>query len=340
MGSSDRRKELDMDVLDAAERLGYPERDRTRFEEYDGLQLPEDAEELMAYCGVAPADRKEMLAARPDPERDPEWWAVTSALAGEIARDMDQPLPPTGFHSWPAVPPDTSPVGLFAEAWALLASVPRLRELHARRGVPESVTVTTVSALGGVMATHRHLFGRAGVGWMPLWSPPLRFRGTDFEIGRHAFTRTQLGMGDGVSGYVLSLHIPPSGRLDAQASAESIATAVESFKRWYPEEPVGAFVCHSWLLDPQLAEYLPSESNIIRFQSRFDLLPHLPPEDPAEGDRELMRLGLQIAVPDHPLTEEDLAAIPRDTTLRRAFVDHLRAGRHWHLRTGTLKTWS
>jgi hypothetical protein len=294
----------------------------------------------MEYCGVAAADRREMLAARPDPDRDPEWWAITSAMAGEVAEQLGRPIPPTGFQSWPAVPRDTSAVGMFAAAWALLASLPRLRELHAKRGVPESVTVATVSALGGVMQSHRHIFGRAGVGLMPLWSPPLRFRGTDYEIGRHAFTRTELGIGDGVSGHVLSIHIPPIGRLDAQQSEESVATAVESFKRWYPEEPIAALVCHSWLLDPQLAEYLRPESNIIRFQSRFDLLPLLPPEDPTEGDRELMRLGLHLSVPPHPLTEEDLAAVPQDTTLRRAFVTHLRAGRHWYPRTGMLKGWS
>jgi hypothetical protein len=330
-----------VDVLKAAERVGFAERDRARFEGWGtGPRLPENAEELLEYCGVAAADRGEMLAARPDPDRDPEWWAITSALAGEIEQELERPIPPTGFRGWPAVPQNTSAVGLFAYAWALLASLPKLRELHAQRGVPETVTLATVSALGGVMQTHRHIFGRPGVGLMPLWSPPLRFRGTDYEIGRHAFTRTELGIGDGVSGHVLSMHIPPIGPLDAQQSEESVATAVESFRRWYPEEPIAALVCHSWLLDPQLAEYLRPESNIIRFQRRFDLLPLLPPADPTEGDRELMRLGLHLSVPPHPLTDEDLAAVPQDTTLRRAFVTHLRAGRHWYLRTGMLKGWS
>jgi ADP-ribose pyrophosphatase YjhB (NUDIX family) len=330
-----------MDAMSAAKQVGFSERDQLRFR---GLgaepALPENAEELLEYCGVEPADRREMLAARPDPERDPEWWAITSALAAEVERDLGLPVPSTGFNSWPAVPEDASPVGLFAGAWALLANLMRVRELHAERGVPEEVTVATVAALGGVMGTHRHVFGRGGVGLIPLWSPPLRFRGADYEIGRHAFTRTELGLGDGVSGHVLSVHIPPTGRLDAQESEESVAAAVQYFARWYPEEPLAGLVCHSWLLDPQLNEYLRPESNIIRFQKRFDLLPYLPSEDPTEGDRELMRLGLHLAVPPIPFTEEDLAAVPQETTLQRAFVAHLRAGRHWQLRTGMLKTWS
>lgn len=332
-----------MDVLSAAERVGFSERDRERFqglEVADGLQVPEDAEALMAYCGVDAADRQEMLATRPDPDRDPEWWAIASALAGEVERDLGLAVPSTGFRGWPAVPPEASAVGLFANAWALLANVPRLLKLHAERGVPESVTVATVAALGGVMGTHRQVFGRAGVGLMPLWGPPLRFRGADFEIGRHDYTRTQLGLGDGVSGHLLLIHIPPIGPLDVQESEESVATAIESFKRWYPEEPVSGLACHSWLLDPQLAEYLRPDSNIIRFQQRFDLLPPLPPEDPSEGDRELMRLGLHLSVPDDALTDEDLASVPQDTTLQRAFVTHLRGGRHWYGRTGMLKAWN
>jgi hypothetical protein len=221
-----------MDLTIAAERVGFTKRWAG---EAPRLRLPDNAEALMEYCGVAPADRREMLAARPDPDREPDWWAITSALAAEIRRDLGRAVPSTGFTGWPAVPTDASATGLFAPAWALLANLEAVRELHAHRGVPEPVTVATVSALGGVMHTHRHLFGRPGVGLMPLWSPPLCFRGADYEIGRHAFTRTELGLGDGVSGYVLSMHIPPIGPLGAHESEQSVAVALEYFERWYPE---------------------------------------------------------------------------------------------------------
>ncbi len=49
----------------------------------------------------------------------------------------------------------------------------------------------------------------------------------------------------------------------------------------------------------------------------------------------MMRLGLQLMVPaDGALTNDDLDRIPGTTTLHRAFVTHLRAGKHWHKRTG------
>jgi hypothetical protein len=43
--------------------------------------------------------------------------------------------------------------------------------------------------------------------------------------------------------------------------------AREFFGHHFPDEPVSHFVCHSWLLDPQLVEYLPERSNIVRFST-------------------------------------------------------------------------
>jgi hypothetical protein len=37
---------------------------------------------------------------------------------------------------------------------------------------------------------------------------------------------------------------------------------------------------------------------------------------------------------DGPVTADLLAELPQDTSLQRAYVTHLRSGRHWHARTG------
>jgi hypothetical protein len=298
------------------------------------VKLPDDGEavELLEFCEVAEQDRDDMLAARPDPSRDADWWTVLRAMAGDIDRGMDQAIEASGFKAWPVM--SDSPVGSFVAAWALLSRLPRLVDVHAQRGVPESITKASASSLGGVLSTHREVTGRAGVGLFPLWGPPLRFRSADIQIGRHSFTRAQLALGDGHSGYGLMIHVPPIGPLDPAASEESIAAAEQFFAQHYPEEPMTLFSCTSWLLDPQLREYLRPESNILRFQRRFALLPHLPSDDPHEGDREMMRLGLQLTPPETSFKPEDLDRIPQQSALQRAFVAHLRSGRHWATRTG------
>ena len=225
---------------------------------------------------------------------------------------------------------------MFLYAWALLTVVPDVLEVHRRHGIPESVSRDSLLALGGVMNSHRQVTGRRGVGYFPLWGPPQYFSGIEFILGRHSFTRAQLGVGGRVAANVLMVHIPPFGRLDEAESRQSIDRAIELFASNFADEPVAALVCISWVLDPQLAEYLRPESNLLRFQRRFQLLPRVPSEDESDGDREMMRHGLEVIPPDGALTEADLLRIPQDTTLQRAFVTHIRAGRHWHNRIGMI----
>ena len=293
------------------------------------------ARDLMEFCAVAPDDQTAMLEARPDPCRDSDWWSLLGGCVAELRERMDKPLPSGGYVAWPLIPERAGPVGMFVYAWALLTVVPELIDAHRRRGIPEEITRDTVAALGSVMTAHAESCGVRGVGLFPLWGPPQRMCGVDVTIGRHDFTRAEIGFGDGVAGYALQIHIPPTGRLDEAESAASISRGLEFFAEHYPDQPASALVCKSWILDPQLGDYLSPDSNLIRFQRRFRLLPHVPVDDASEGDREMMRLGLHLRVPvEGSLTEDDLCRVPAETTLQRAFVSHLRSGGHWHKRTG------
>lgn len=65
---------------------------------------------------------------------------------------------------------------------------------------------------------------------------------------------------------IIYIHIPEGGPLDKMACEESIEKAYE----WFGTEQ--KYICHSWMLYPGLNEILAAESNIIRFQSRFQLI--------------------------------------------------------------------
>jgi hypothetical protein len=82
--------------------------------------------------------------------------------------------------------------------------------------------------------------------------------------------------------------------------------------------------CWSWLLDDQLADWLSAESNIMRFQRRFELVP-----GSVEDDEEMLRFVFRVP---EPLACLD--SLPQRTALERAAVAHLRAGGHWRLRSG------
>lgn len=214
---------------------------------------------------------------------------------------------------------------------AALSAVPHYLQWAADLGIPDAVVWATLSDLPRQIEVYRQVHGRYGFddgAWLTL-----HLRGELFQLGRLQFHRTVSGwdaatlqgtdcpIAPGAS--VLGVHIPQSGPLDDGECEASFATARAFFARYFPDEPYAAATCGSWLLDPQLAEYLPAESNIVRFQRRFSLVPGMFPGDAAI-------LGFVF----HRRGDVDLAELPQTTALERAYVTHLRAGRHWECRGG------
>jgi hypothetical protein len=119
--------------------------------------------------------------------------------------------------------------------------------------------------------------------------------------------------------HVLSVHIPGfSGPMDPAACDAAFTQAIEFFPRHFPQERFIYAVCYSWMLDDALREYLPATSNIIRFIDRFQIAYRFD-----ENDASILRFVFGRS--DLPLD-----AYPQTTTLERAVIAHLRAGRHWH----------
>ncbi len=323
------RLALPAHMLEWLERIERPAAARTPV-------LPDDAEaeRLLGRLGVESVDRDSTLAARPNPHDHPELWWVLERVYHHLLAKMGCGVPIEGFEGWPPLPVSTGAVGRHLYVWLYLAVLPEARRYQASREIPEDVTWVSLDGLGRGMRAHRAVTGEGGLGLFRLWSPPLQLRGAEYRLGLLGFNRGAVSMGNGACGYVLGVHIPEGGKLEPDACEESFAAAREFFPRHFPEEPVSFFTCSSWLMDPQLAEYLPEGSNIVRFQRRFHLLPLTPQEAASpEGDRAI--LGHVFGRYRQPDTlSEVLDELPRDTTLQRAYVAHLRSGGHWHSRTG------
>ncbi len=108
---------------------------------------------------------------------------------------------------------------------------------------------------------------------------------------------------------VLNVHIPEGQPLDPIAVEESFARAAAFFRGISP-----VFMCHSWLLDPALADMLPTDSNILRFQRHFRIY-----DVDAKAREAEQRIFLRVA--DDPESYEE------GTSLQRNAKAHLMAGR-------------
>ena len=112
---------------------------------------------------------------------------------------------------------------------------------------------------------------------------------------------------------VLDMHIPAAEPMAYDACGASMRAAPEFFRAYFPEMPFKAFSCTSWLLDSQLPALLPPSSNLVRFMQELYLWPRL-----GNGEQTFERVFSGVPA--------DLTKAPRDTTLRRAILDHVLAG--------------
>ncbi|MFJ7148270.1 acyltransferase domain-containing protein [Streptomyces sp. NPDC100445] len=242
----------------------------------------------------------------------------------EVGRTPDLAGP---FAAAPAEAADVFPVYVF------LAALPRTLAGHRARGIPAETSRRTLADLGRHMAVYRGRHGRTGVGsrrWLVR-----HFRGELYQLGRIQFERARLGDRDArVTAAAgpdaapktpcLNLHVPDChGPLTPSAVDRSLALARAFFPRHFPEERPRAVLCHSWLLDRQLRQYLPADSHIVRFQERF----RVARDEGAPADAEPVRFV--FGDPDLPVDR-----LPRRTSVERAVGDHLRAGRHWYIGHG------
>jgi hypothetical protein len=296
---------------------------------------------LLDRLSVAHEDAAEVLRTMPSPEHDTElWWLLERShnlFVSSLAGRESEP-------NWEPIPPLPEALRLFP-VHLILVSVVAIRHRQQSFGVPDDISWETLSWLGKAMAAHRRKHGKAGVS-LTNWDW-LRFSAWLYQIGRLEVTpywllthpevagplfwydeetAAQFGPGYKKGATALSLHIPALDPLTTEACSESLGRMQTAFNKIEPGGPPRIATCTSWMLDEQLAEYLPSDSNILAFQRRFTLVP---------GARDNDDWILRVVFGDE--RPKDLDALPQRTTLERAVVDHLRQGRHWQMRTGWLQ---
>ena len=205
-----------------------------------------------------------------------------------------------------------------AELLIFLCLTQRLREEYEKRGVDVKIFDDTVLDLKYKNEECKLVKGIVG-SFVAEWF--FKF----FDMTRFALGRLQFQIIDFAHSYekdgvmltpetkVIDVHIPRSLQpLDEKSCDEAFAQA----KAFFADEigDVCAFVCHSWLLYPEHETMLSHESNVYRFMKRFDIIKS--GYSHSKGD--LWRL--------FDTDEKDPEKLPANTSMRRAYVNHLKNG--------------
>ncbi len=324
------------------ERLGGGDEIRVWVERLGGLGQPaspvvlpagSDLVQTLLRLSVAHEDIDTLLALRPTPEGDPEVWWLLERSVEALIRRMGV------VEEWVRIPPlleSLGPLRRWFWVYVFVAALPHVQAFHRERGIPDDISWATLADLGRQMAVYRKRTGQSGFD-DPVWIT-LHFTGAIYQLGRLQFERVRLGntLGRAIGAVdpaygpgspALSVHIPGSyGPFTPAACDASFTAAVPFFAEHFPEDQYGIGVCHSWLLDGQLADYLPETSNIVGFQRRFHQA--FTPDD-NDGSTLRFVFGLETDLP--------LGDYPRRTTLERAVIAHIRSGRHWQGGVGWLR---
>lgn len=298
-------------------------------EEKNRVQVPDATTwaEWLNYVEVPEEDLAEVIATTPSP--DSELYDLLQRGAALLIRSMGEIRVE---HRFAALVDFSHPQYRYFYVQLLTACLPFVREYHKSLNIPEDITQSTMADLGRNVRVHRKREGVGGLGVM--WWLMLHFRGVIFQLGRLQFEMQYAGdaiaasmQAEGLDAtaetHVLSLHIPDFlGPMDHQACSESIDMAVKFFATYFPNWPVSYGICNSWLLDPQLKEYLNEGSNIIRYQNRFQL---------AESEYDASDSVMQFVFGKHV---RDIETVHPESSLARGVITHLKNGRTWQGRQG------
>ena len=269
--------------------------------------------------GFAAADRQDALDAASAALESGELVSAVEQFAERLRGGMGTFPGDDDTDPWSGYQSTDDPLGAgVVPLLALVATADDLAAFHRRREIPPAISAQTLTELGQQAWVHRRTFGEFGLhtyGWMTVsWS------GSLYWLGRLQFNLMRL---DGE--WVCSTHIPQTGALDPASVDDSFSRAAEFFPHYFGDWAVRDFWCESWLLDPELAAALPAESNIGRFQRRWQISGA---PKPGDEDALFFTFARRGAV--------DLDALPRATTLQRVIIDRLRAGGHWQVRQGRI----
>lgn len=129
-----------------------------------------------------------------------------------------------------------------------------------------------------------------------------------FRIGELEYEMMPTG-----SEMAIALHIPSDADFAPEQVERSLNLAQSFFQQYYPTLTQAEYRCNSWLLDPQLKTMLNADSNILHFQTRFELI------DRGEVNTEFIEWLFQTK-------SQDISTLPERTSLQRNVKRHLLAG--------------
>lgn len=132
---------------------------------------------------------------------------------------------------------------------------------YEEKGIPEEIFFDTMGCFSRFIEECREKTGMYA--FDREWWTGRQISGNLFRIGELEYEMIDDGRKR------VSIHIPSDAVLTREKCDVSMEAAESFFARYFPDYRDKDYVCHSWLLAPELKALLPEDSHILDFQRRF-----------------------------------------------------------------------
>lgn len=190
-------------------------------------------------------------------------------------------------------------------------------QIYEEKGIEEQIYIDTMKCFTRFISeckenTGVYAFDRAF--WTPRQISCVLFRigELEYEMTSHQKNR------------VISVHIPSDSIFTDEKCTHSLNKAYEFFNKFFPEFSNVDYICESWLMMPELKLFLKADSNIVKFQNRFDI------KEIDYNDKEFLQWVFNTR-------NCEIKDLPEKTTLQRKLKSHLLNGGKFGGALGILK---
>ena len=197
----------------------------------------------------------------------------------------------------------------------------QLEREYEEKGIAREILLDTLGDLVRWTQTWSDLVGDLCLRQLTWVSIPMKMQ--IFKLGRLQFCMQktdhdvpQYGIRKGDD--IIGIHIPAGEPLTKESCEKSIEMAREFFARYFPEYQYKYFTCHSWLLDTSLSDLFSKGSNILAFQSLFDIVG-------ADRSDAIIRYVFRWEA-----TREDLPQLKATSSFAKLLKEHLMDGREFY----------
>ena len=193
------------------------------------------------------------------------------------------------------------------------------------RGISKEITVKTLKDINVWIENYFAKNNELGLGefsWLIY-----HYTGDLFHLGRLQFRLEKSLDGIPECEYAIETHIPQGEALTEEKCLDAFIEAKEFFNKYFPQTQVKYFMCDSWLLNPNLAEILKPESNVVKFMKLWTPVPFVS-DNSSQAIQRVFGFNFKRA---------NLQDAPENTSLQKALKAYLLQGGTMDLTLGYRK---